>query len=333
MDDSLGGTVVLFQLHHLRVRVVSLEMKDIFDVRPTPTIDSLPVITDHRDILGVARKHFDNLVLDFVGVLILVDHDIGKTTMKIREHFRKFQELVDFEEDIVEIERIHRPHSDFQLGVDIRRGRGNVRLRDASHSARIDSVVLGTRNHRDHLLDGNFLLVDLLLREDNLDKSNFVILIKNHEILGIPEPIYEQSQKIHPHRVKRSYKRCSTLTERIDLGIFDTELLSYSFAHLSRCLVGESNAEDGFGQNPDIEDEIRDPFGQGMGFSGTGTSQYEKRSINVIHRFLLSFVEHGGSIPKSERIASDFYENTIKKNPHLFKVWIFNRFDIFTLFP
>jgi hypothetical protein len=43
-----------------------------------------------------------------------------------------------------------------------------------------------------------------------------------------------------------------------------------------------------------------------MGFSGTSTGQYEKRSIDVVDRFLLSFVEHGGSIWKSGGNARDF---------------------------
>jgi len=49
-------------------------------------------------------------------------------------------------------------------------------------------------------------------------------------------------------------------------------------------------------------------FREGMGLSGTGTGQDQKGSLDMVDRLFLSFVEHGGSIRKTPRIARDFSE-------------------------
>jgi hypothetical protein len=99
--------------------------------------------------------------------------------------------------------------------------------------------------------------------------------------------------------VKSPNNRSTALTVKVYLAILNTKFLTNAVAHLTSGLIGKSNTKNRLWGDPDIENEICHSFGQGMSFSSASTGQYEKRSIDVVDRFLLSFIKHDESISKT----------------------------------
>ena len=85
IQDALGAAIVLFQLHHLYVVVVLLELQDILNGSPTEAIDALCIVTDHAYILMCGAQQFNDLVLRGIGILVLVDQDILEFMLKFME--------------------------------------------------------------------------------------------------------------------------------------------------------------------------------------------------------------------------------------------------------
>ena len=76
LENSLSGTIILFQQDHLSLRVVLLEVKDIGHVGPPPTIDRLVGIPHHANILKQTRQELNQAILTMVGILVLIYMDI-----------------------------------------------------------------------------------------------------------------------------------------------------------------------------------------------------------------------------------------------------------------
>ena len=111
IQDVRGGAVVLFQFHDLRVLEILFEFQDVADVRAAPLVDALVVVPHHADVVALfagvvfrLRQHFDELVLDLVGVLVLVDHDVLESPLILEENafvfLKKFHGL---QQQVVEV--------------------------------------------------------------------------------------------------------------------------------------------------------------------------------------------------------------------------------------
>ena len=75
MEDVLRGTVVLFQQHYSRVRVVLLKIHNISDVRAAPAIDGLVRVARHAKIpVPVCQEACDG-ILGIIGILIFINED------------------------------------------------------------------------------------------------------------------------------------------------------------------------------------------------------------------------------------------------------------------
>ena len=68
--------VVLFQLNNLGLREILLKVQDIPDIGTPPLINTLVIVTHNTQIMVTFRQHLNQLVLDMVGVLIFVHHDV-----------------------------------------------------------------------------------------------------------------------------------------------------------------------------------------------------------------------------------------------------------------
>ena len=75
--NRLSRPIVLFELDHLRVGVVLLEIENIPKVRTAPGIDRLIGITYDTEIPMTRGQLTHDSVLDAVGVLVFVDKDVG----------------------------------------------------------------------------------------------------------------------------------------------------------------------------------------------------------------------------------------------------------------
>src|SRR5688572_28639071 len=97
IQDMPCASVVLFEFYDGTIFVVLFEPQDIAEIRTPPTVYTLPVITDHSEIPLLAHKQLDELVLCRVGILILIDHDVGKVLLPLFTYFfMRFKHLDRF---------------------------------------------------------------------------------------------------------------------------------------------------------------------------------------------------------------------------------------------
>ena len=76
--------VILLQLHHVSLRELLLKQTHVFNPRTAKTINRLVIITHrHHSGLGTGQQ-FQPSVLQGIGVLKLIDEDVGKTFLIMR---------------------------------------------------------------------------------------------------------------------------------------------------------------------------------------------------------------------------------------------------------
>ena len=75
-QDRLCRAVVLFQFDNFCAGIIFFKIEYVPDVGAAPTVDRLILIADHTDVVMVADDTFQHQVLDMVGVLVFIDHDI-----------------------------------------------------------------------------------------------------------------------------------------------------------------------------------------------------------------------------------------------------------------
>src|SRR5256885_13986987 len=73
LQNVLRRAIILLQANDLRLGKVLLELKNVADVRPTPGVDRLILVSHGANIVVLARQHAHEFVLGAVGVLVLVD--------------------------------------------------------------------------------------------------------------------------------------------------------------------------------------------------------------------------------------------------------------------
>ena len=113
-DDGVGGVedrlrrpVVLLQHHDRDVRKGVLELEDVPHVRSAELVDRLVAVAHDADVAVLPGEEQDHLVLDGVGVLVLVDHDVLEAAAVALEHVGVVLEEGDgVAEQVVEV---HRP--------------------------------------------------------------------------------------------------------------------------------------------------------------------------------------------------------------------------------
>jgi hypothetical protein len=66
----------------------------------------LPVIPDNTEMPSHTREDPHDLVLEEIGILILIHHEVGEPVMEILGHIGQIDHLTEQEEEIIEIERI-----------------------------------------------------------------------------------------------------------------------------------------------------------------------------------------------------------------------------------
>ena len=91
------GAIVLFQLYYLCFRKVFLKIQNVSDISASPLIDALIIVTYYAKVMVSIGKHFDDTVLNMVGVLILIHHNIFESVLIFQQYFlicpEKFQSV------------------------------------------------------------------------------------------------------------------------------------------------------------------------------------------------------------------------------------------------
>ncbi len=106
IEDQLSRAVVLLELDHCRIRVVTFEVEDVAYVGAPPGIDRLVVIADNAQVVVARSQGLDPQVLRSVGVLVFVDVQIAPPSLvALQDGGRVLEEPNRLEQQIVEVER------------------------------------------------------------------------------------------------------------------------------------------------------------------------------------------------------------------------------------
>src|SRR5690606_33850275 len=102
--DVFCGPVVLFQLHHEKIRIILFKVQDVLDVCAPESIDALGIIPNHTNDLMDCSQFFGDNVLGKVGILKLIHHDIFELLLVLVEDIRMISEQhVGIEQQVVKV--------------------------------------------------------------------------------------------------------------------------------------------------------------------------------------------------------------------------------------
>ena len=106
-EDVGGAPVVVFELHHRRRRVVPLELQDVADAGPPPTVDRLVGVAGDGEVGMVDRQSPQDAVLHRVGVLIFIHEDEPIASIETPPEFGVLDEQSgDMHQQVVEVDGV-----------------------------------------------------------------------------------------------------------------------------------------------------------------------------------------------------------------------------------
>ena len=85
---TVGAAVILLEFDDRRTGKILFEAQNVTKIRPTPTIDRLPVVPHDTNIAMIIDERFNNRVLGGIGVMILVDKDLFKFLLVFVSYLR-----------------------------------------------------------------------------------------------------------------------------------------------------------------------------------------------------------------------------------------------------
>ena len=106
IEDSARGAVVLLQVDDHRIRVVVLELQNVANIGPAPTVDPLIAVPNYAQVAMLGGQQLDQQVLRVVGVLVLVDRDVAVAVGEVLTAVRVLLQVPHrLEDEVVEVER------------------------------------------------------------------------------------------------------------------------------------------------------------------------------------------------------------------------------------
>ena len=282
VEDVSGGPVVALQPDDLGAGEDRLELEDVADVGPPPSIDALIVVAHHHEVAVRTRQQVQQPELGMVGVLVFVHQQEGESVrVPVQDVGTGLQQLHRLHQQIVEVEGVLARQSSLILGVHQRRGRrqtvGTVRVRFMKPLRTGKHVLCGTDYalHRSRIppvrVDAGGLLGPLHLIQALLG-------IENRERGRTPDLARVDAQKTCAEGVKGAEPHPARLLPQI---------VADALPHLTRRLVGEGDGEDAMRRHAVLAHQVGDPAGECPGLSGPRAGEYQHRPLEV---------EHGGPL-------------------------------------
>ena len=105
--DGSGGAIVDFEFDHLGIVEMFVKLQDVSEIGSPPAVDALVVVAHDAEIVVFAAEQAEKFVLQFVGILILVDHDVLVAFTGLPpEIVVLFEDAVAEHQQIIEIDEI-----------------------------------------------------------------------------------------------------------------------------------------------------------------------------------------------------------------------------------
>ena len=275
-QDHLGRAIILFEQDFFTVGEIFLERQDVGDVGTAPAVDRLVGIAGRADVAAFA-KQADELVLDLVGVLVLVDEQVGKARDPT------FAQLgITFEGDdrahqqIIKVDLILILAQLFVNDVDLLGG--GVAIVVGFDLADVDQLVFPAADRPLDLAWVDGLGVKLEDFVSLFVQSELIVFVEDRELIAEAE---RGQLLLHDAQTGR--------VERGDPRGLDVQQSMHAILHLARRLVGEGDREDAVGRSA-LLDDVGDPVGDDAGLARTGTGDHQQRPFNAVDGLALAFV-------------------------------------------
>ena len=123
----------------------------------------------------MTREYADRLVLERIGVLILVHHEVLEAVMEVFANFCDIENLAETEEEIIEIESIFFSHLSCIGLIDFEDDRTEVGVHRRRVFCQRESRALRTRYSREDSSGVEFLIIDILGFHDFFHSPETVI--------------------------------------------------------------------------------------------------------------------------------------------------------------
>ena len=258
VENGLGGPVVLIEDDRGDRWKLFLELQDVANVGPTPSVHPLVAVADHADVLVVGGQLQHDLVLRLVRVLVLVDQDVGEPMAVVIQHVGMLTEQThDVEEQVVEVHRSGPHQTRLVFGVHL----GMLAIEDVLSSRDgirgSDQLVLPQRNDAVHRSGSESLRVERQISDDVPGQPARIGRVVDGEVSWIPERLPVAAQDAHTRRVKRGHPH--RLDDRPDEP-------TDPFSHFGRSLVRERDGQDARRRHTGI-DEVSDAMGEYPGLA------------------------------------------------------------------
>ncbi len=208
-QDVPGRPVVLLEANDRRVAVIVLEIEDVPNVRPAPTVDRLVLVADHADVVVLLAQQAHQLVLAAVGVLIFVDHQVrNPPVIQLPGSLVVVEQADRFQQQVVEIKRVGVAQRLFVLLVEHRDPRHAGVFGALVHFLRRLFAVLGAADERQHRPVLHELLIDSQTAVRGAQRGKLVVLVVDGESpvetrADLGQRIAVLAQQAHAERVKR----------------------------------------------------------------------------------------------------------------------------------
>ena len=84
-----------------------MEIADNLDVRATPAVNTLVVITHHRHVLVFVDEQLQEFVLNVIRVLVFIDHHITEALRQLRCQIGNLLQHVDrVEQQVIKVHSV-----------------------------------------------------------------------------------------------------------------------------------------------------------------------------------------------------------------------------------
>jgi len=284
VEDPLGAAVVLLELHHHGVGVVTLEVEDVADVRTAPGEDRLVVVADDGEVLTEPREVPQQHVLRTVRVLVFVHQDVREAVLPaLQGAIADLEQAAREQEEVVEVDGVVLPEQRVVPGPDGRGDALELLVPGGGEVGRAMQLVLGARDDRGHRARGEDALGVAALGHRLADQRALVRLVVDRE-----RPVDADERPLPPQQAS------TEAVERADGEIPQrglAEQAAQPLAHLASRLVGKGDGQDGARGNAEVPDQVRDAVRQHARLARSGAGQDQQRPVAMRHRRALLGIE------------------------------------------
>ena len=261
-----------------------LEVKKVAHFGAPEPVDALVGVADYADVAVGAPEQHHELVLGDVGVLVLVDEDVGEAILVPLEHVEVVPEQPHGpNEQVVEVHGVRLDQATLVLEVDLCKAPLVQSPDPCFEHAGVDEVGLGLADRSGHGPRREALLVDTPIVEDVLDEAPRVAVVVDGEVRPVADDIGVPPEDPHTSGVEGGHPHALRVV---------TAELDHPLPHLARCLVGEGDREDLPGRCA-LSDEAGDPPREDPRLARAGAGDDHERAFTVEDGLALGRVESG----------------------------------------